>query len=478
MKRILTLSALTVATALCSSALAQQPTLRILSISSEQQALYKEVEVAFNKKYPQWTIRFETLSQDAFTRTLPLSFQSGDAPDMILNRFAEAPAQLLANGWIEPLSDKPISNAWKNRFPKYSFVDGYNVFGGKIHGVSLTDQNVWGPGYFYYNRVAMKKAGLTDKDVPKTWNQLLAACEKLQKAGVNCFSASLAARDNINRWWIPFTAVAQSNNPFNFRTGEFGFDNPDRLRAWTLLKTLFDKKYFIPGVETTDRETSRQIFGLNQAAFYVDGAWMPNVWQNSMGFKTLDFGVAPVPVPDRGTRGKLVINLPSPNLYVTTKVRNKDAAWAVVDFMTDPSGVFAKGFVGGGYGFVSFAPNKKLLPDDQASADILSIASKGMRKYEPAPVLACTDMAKSSAFREALRDTSLPEETVSVVEALVKGQDWTVTAKRLSEGRQKLLEDKIKAEQAKGLKVSMDYFKYPEYRFGTSYDYRKYPLCK
>jgi multiple sugar transport system substrate-binding protein len=470
------------ATAIGVAALAQgnQPTLRVASISVEQEELYRSLEKEFNKKYPQWTIRFELSAQDAFDRALPLAFQSGDAPDVIINRFSLPVTQLRSNGWLAPLSDKAIPTKWRQQFPAYWFTRGWNVLENKVWGVSLNDQDAWGPGYFYYNKAVMRKAGLNPNTPPKTWNEWLRACDAITKSGASCVTASFQNRTQFERLWTPLTAVAQSSNPFNYRTGKFSFSDADRLRAWTFLKTMYDRKHFIPGVETATRESSRQVFGLNQAAFYVDGAMMPSVWRDSMGFKDLEYGVAPMPTPDSGLKGKLTKSLPRPNLFVTSKVRNKDAAWAFVEFMTDPNGPYAKGYVAKGYGFLSFVDNAKLFDgNDKALQDIFNIARKSYRVFEPNYLLACDDMDKSTALADALRSNTLPEENASVIEALIKNQDWKPVADRLTEGRQKLLEANIAAERTKGLSISMDYFKKANYRFGTNFGYSSvYPLCK
>lgn len=457
-------------------------TLRIATISVEQEAMFRELEKDFNKKYPQWNIRFELSAQDAFDRALPLSFQSGDAPDILINRFNIPVSTLRANGWLAPLSERTVPNAWRSQFPNYWFVPGWNVVDGKVWGVSLNDQDAWGPGYFYYNKNVMRKAGLDPNKPPKTWNEWLRACDAITKSGASCMTASFQNRTQFERIWTPLTAVAQSSNPFNYRTGRFAFSDQDRLRAWTMLKTMYDRKYFIPGVETATRESSRQVFGLNQAAFYVDGAMMPSVWRDSMGFKNLEYGVAQMPVPDSGLRGKLTKSLPRPNLFVTSRVRNKEAAWAFVQYMTDPKGLYAKLYVSRGYGFLSYVENEKLFDgNDPVLQDIADIAKGGYRVFEPNYLLACNDMDKSTALADTLRSNTLPEENASVIDALIKNQDWVPVAQRLTDGRQKLLEERVAAEKARGLSTNMNYFRKSGFNFGKNYGYASnYPVesCK
>lgn len=463
----------------CALTIAQAQDVTVWSISVEQNELYAEIERAFEERYPQWDLAFETFSQDAFKQTLPLSFESGDAPDVLLTSMDVPMGQLLDNGWIAPVAgDMDVPQSFIDRFPPNTFVNGHNMVDGVIYGVPTNEQDIWGPGYMYVNHTVLRDAGIDpDTEVPTTWSELLDVCERVTGAGHNCFTASFNERSQIDRWWIPFTASAQSSSPFNYRTGAFAYGDADRLRAWELLETMFDNGYFIPGVETTDRETSRQIFALDQAAFYTDGAWMPSVFREGMGFPDLDFGVAPVPKPDDGVHGALPKALLISRLHVTSNVRDPEAAWALIDFLTEPEGAYARGYVGGGFGFLSFTDNSEWIdPEDGILQQLLAVG-EDLRAFEPVPLLACDDMALSTAYRDALADPSVPQEQTSLVEALVTDSDWADTAREMAVERQALFVANLEKERAAGLDVSIEYFTYPEWQFGEDFDYAAYPLC-
>ena len=480
-KRVILLLALCVPmfSGLLSVGLAQAADVTVWSISVEQDDLYRELETAFHERYPDYTVKFETFSQDAFQQNLPLSFESGDAPDVVLASFDVPMTELLANGWLAPVAgDADIPDEWFARFPDSTFVNGHNMVGDVVYGVPTNEQDIWGPGYMFYNRTVLEDAGIDpDTEIPTTWSELLSVCERVKAADYPCFTASFDSDSNVRRWWTPFTAMAQSWTPFNYETGEFAYADESRLRAWDLLKTMYDNEYFIPGVETTDRETSRQIFALDQAAFYMDGAWMPSVFRVSMEFPDLNYGVAPAPRPDDGVQGALHKELLTSRLHVTSNVRNPEAAWALVDFLTEPEGDYAKGYISGGFGFLSFANNEELVdPNDEVLARILEI-SDGYRKFEPVPLLACADMSKSTAYNDAVQDPTIPSEEPSLVEALTTGQDWTTVAEQMTTKRQALFEKNLAAEKESGLNVDMSYFTYPDWQFDSNFDYTTYPLC-
>ena len=458
---------------------AQGADVTVWSISVEQDEMYQELESAFSEAYPDYTVNFETFSQDAFQQNLPLSFESGDAPDVVLASFDVPMTELLANGWLSPVAgDTEIPSEWFERFPENTFANGHNMVDDVVYGVPTNEQDIWGPGYMYYNRTVLEDAGIDESEVPTTWSELLAVCERIKEADYPCFTASFDGDSNVRRWWTPFTEMAQSWTPFNYETGEFNYADESRLRAWELLKTLYDNEHFIPGIETTDRETSRQIFALDQAAFYMDGAWMPSVFRTSMDFPDLNYGVAPAPRPDDGVQGAIHKGLITSRLHVTSNVRNPEAAWALIDFLTQPEGEYAQGYVGGGFGFLSFTDNSQWVdPSDEVIAGLIEIA-EDYRKFEPVPLLACEDMSQSTAYNEALQDPTVASEEASLVEALATGQDWSAVAEQMASERQAIFERLMEEEQAAGLSMNQSYFTYPDWDFNSDFDYSTYPLCE
>lgn len=198
-----------------------------------------------------------------------------------------------------------------------------------------------------------------------------------------------------------------------------------------------------------------------------------------MGFGDLNYGVAAIPVPDEEPRGKLAMGLLPTSLHVSSQVSNPEAAWAVIEWLTRPEGPYAEGYVGGGFGFLAFTDNTQWIdPEDEVQQELIAIGSSDYRIQEPVPLLACADMGQSTAYQDALQDTSLPEENQSIIEALISGEDWAPTAQRLAEGRQKLFEANLAEEQAAGLNVSLDYYTYADWSFDENFDYSVYPLCQ
>jgi ABC-type glycerol-3-phosphate transport system substrate-binding protein len=129
MKTLFTLFAL----CLPAAAFAQEATVTVLGISAEQNLFYEELEQAFNEEYPQWTLNFETMSIDSFQQTLPLSFESGDAPDIFfIDGFDQLNLNdLIESNWVAPVAgDQNIPQSW--------FEETVKICWGRVGHASLS----------------------------------------------------------------------------------------------------------------------------------------------------------------------------------------------------------------------------------------------------------------------------------------------------------------------------------------------------
>ncbi len=127
---------------------------------------------------------------------LQTAFASGEGPDI----FLISPGDFLryANGGaLTDLSPFMEPAARDDFFPD---VLASRVVGDKIYGLPMEVE----PMAMYYDRAAWDEAGLTDGDVPQTWEQLLDAAERLQtdeRFGV-LFETTPGYYQNFT--WYPF----------------------------------------------------------------------------------------------------------------------------------------------------------------------------------------------------------------------------------------------------------------------------------
>jgi len=78
--------------------------LKMINYSQERLDFYKEAGAEFQKEYPWITIEFETMVEGDYKQTLPLMFQSGNAPDIFVYTWPAAgdyfeTTELVKLGW-------------------------------------------------------------------------------------------------------------------------------------------------------------------------------------------------------------------------------------------------------------------------------------------------------------------------------------------------------------------------------------------
>jgi multiple sugar transport system substrate-binding protein len=449
-------------------------TLKVMNWSQEQAEFYKEAALEFQKEYPDITLKWETLAQKQYRESLPLMFQSGDAPDVFFwisqaNRVLTT-AELYDLGWIAPLkAEGDLPEDFLARWPKGAFLEGVNKIDGQIYSFPFNDNKIWGPGYMYINRSVMEAAGLDPDAAPTTWNELYETCKTIKdQAGAYCLAVPLKGND-LQRTWYPLAGSIMTDRFFGYKNGEHSIDDPKLIRAFNFLQKLQKEDLIVPGVN--DKTFARQSMASGQAAIYFGGAWMPSVFK-SMGFEDLDLGVAAPPVPDDGPVGALS-QLPSENKYfVSSATEHPDAAWKFVEWMTRPEGFFAKEYLKRGFGPLAFADNAKYI-EDPVMVKMAKEIAPTLRVAYPLPVVACPDAAKSKALTEA-GNIRKNWEFQAMVEALTTGSDFAPVAQEIAAAKDQKFREVLEAEAAEGLDVSVDCFTFPEWEYNEDYDPANY----
>ena len=278
-------------------------TLTIQDFSVEQTDFHKQVAAEYQRVYPNVTIQWSSTAQAQYEQTLPLAFQSKQAPDLFYwqKQGSNTMNWLLSNSWISTVSpDGKVPSDWTKRWPAGSFQNGINMKDGKVYGFPWQDTHYWGPGYMYMNKAVFAQAGLDPANPPTTWSQLADTCATIKsKSKAYCMAVPLKGTD-WQRTWYAMAAGNMTDLFFDYKNGKFSLDNPAMLQTFNYLQGLYNKGDFAPGVQ--DKSFSRQQFAAGQAAIYMDGPWMISVW-DQLGFHSDSYVVAAHPNPDGDAPG-------------------------------------------------------------------------------------------------------------------------------------------------------------------------------
>jgi ABC-type glycerol-3-phosphate transport system substrate-binding protein len=447
-------------------------TLKVLNWSQEQAEFYQEAAAAFQEEYPHITVQWETLAQDQYRETLPLMFQSGDAPDIFFwigrNRVLTM-AELLDQNWVAPIAPAGTDLAeWQTRWPEGSFVEGINIHDGQIYSFPFNDNKIWGPGYMFINREVYRAAGLNPDEPPTTWSELLDVCRTV-KASSEAYCLAVPLKGNhLQRTWYPLAGSIMTDSFFDLKNGRFAIDDPRMLEAFNFLQTFYNEDLVVPGIN--DHTFARQAMATGQAAIYFDGAWMPGVFEQ-MGFGDLDLGVAAPPYPDNGERGALGQTLSENKFYVSSASEHPEAAWLFLEWMTRPDGFFAQEYLKRGFGTLGYADNAALI-NDPAMLEVAQIADD-LRVMLPEPAIACPDLGQSQAYLNA-EGIRKDWEWEAMVEALTTGAQFAPLATEIATAKNELFQQTLAEERAAGLEVSPACYTFADWNYSQPFDMTGY----
>jgi multiple sugar transport system substrate-binding protein len=152
---------------------------------------------------------------------LPTAFASGAGPDL----FIISPGDFLRyyNGGV--LLDL---TPFMDQAARYDFIPSVianRMVDGKIYGLPYEVE----PMAMYYSVDAFAEIGLTDKDVPKTWDELLAIGKKLTNAKRFGVLFETAPGYYQNFTWYPF--LWEGGGDFQTKDGKSAFNSPATVQA-------------------------------------------------------------------------------------------------------------------------------------------------------------------------------------------------------------------------------------------------------
>jgi multiple sugar transport system substrate-binding protein len=152
---------------------------------------------------------------------LPTAFASGTGPDI----FILAPSLSLRyynGGVLLDLTPFIEEKAREDFFPE---VMATRIFDNRIYAIPMEVE----PMAIYYSLDAFAEIGLTAKDVPKTWDELLEIAKKLtnsKRFGI-LFQTEVGAYQNFT--WYPF--MWQGGGDFLTKEGKSAFNSPATIQA-------------------------------------------------------------------------------------------------------------------------------------------------------------------------------------------------------------------------------------------------------
>lgn len=281
---------------------------------------YDEYVKRFNEKYPNIKVEFEA-SQTDYNQQAKVRMASGELPDVM---FVPSIPNSDLPKYFASLDDLGLND-------QITFKD-FKSYEGKLYGIT-TGNSTSG---IVYNKKAFADAGITE--VPKTWDEFLAACEKLKAKGIVPLASNFKDKWPLNDWVFAVPRIIE--NKADFPNDKLNTDTPFTMdngygKSFSLLRELNEKGYLEKDINSTNWEQSKKDIASGKFAMYFLGNWVIN---QVVGAGTTSDNVGFFPLPYDNS-GKLSAPLSPDFFYAVAKdSKNVDAAKAFVKWMIEESG--------------------------------------------------------------------------------------------------------------------------------------------
>ena len=288
---------------------------------------YKQVIDRFNEQYKgKYYCNVVTTNLEEYPTKLNALVTSGNTPDVFICNPGPNLTQYVESGAAADLTDilKNQESQWYG-----NFTDGIFeriTYDGKIMAIPTN----FAAACVFYNTDIFKKAGV---EVPKTYDELLAACKKIKEAGYTPISCSAGTA-----WCLSMIAgylcdrEGGPDNLVDVNAGKIEWTSKTFVDAATKLKEL--SQYFQDTAAGDSNDQATANFYNGDAAMLVQGSWaIAQINGNNPEFED-KCGVFQFPAIEGGSDPNRMI-VKTDNLVMSSTTKHKEAALALMKMFTD-----------------------------------------------------------------------------------------------------------------------------------------------
>ncbi len=288
----------------------------------------------FQEKYPNIKIKRVSRSFDDLAKTLRLALSGADAPDVVqANNTRSQMGQFVAAGQLVNLDPYAAAYGWTERYPEsvravasYS-PDGKTFGSGSLFGMPQVGEVV---GVFY-DDAKLKSLGINP---PTTWAEFDTALATAKSKGEVALTLG-----NLEKWpaghvmgvvqgrYVP----AEEIRTLGFGQPGGSWTTPENTQAAQTLADWAGKGYFNKGFNGLDYDPAWQAFSKGEGVFLIAGSWLQADLEAAMG-ESVKFMLPP---PSEVGDGAVTTGGSGLPFAITSTAKNKDAAAAYLDFITN-----------------------------------------------------------------------------------------------------------------------------------------------
>lgn len=269
-------------------------------------------------------LQFSAYATDQFQAYIQSSLLSGDVPGAFTWWNGTKLNEIVASGQIAPLDDLWAKKVAAGEYDASS-AEPFKV-DGKIYGMP-TGLNRW---VVFYNKALFTKAGI-DK-VPASWDELMAAAEKLKAAGITPFNASIQEGWRGFIWFEELLIRTDPDAYVALNEGKLKYTDEPVKKVFQIWNDLYAKGYF-----TDPASQEEQLdFARGKAGMYLAGDWAIGLIEAGGVKAGQDFDAFIMPNVDPAVPNVVIVEA-APLLITKAGAENADVMKFAEWYMSEPA---------------------------------------------------------------------------------------------------------------------------------------------
>ncbi len=294
--------------------------------SPEEVATHQKVADVFMEEHPEIKVEIMGLPWNDYFTKMQALWASGDSSQIPDVAFLWPTPRYAADGVLEPLtsyieaSGYDLSDYWPALLES-AMYDG--VVYGFPRDISVD--------VLYYNKDILDEVGVAYPDDTWTWDDLLAAAEKLTvvDAGGQVTRYALAMEGGKYQEWVgqnKGSILDDMRNP-----SKCTLDQPEAMAGIKFFADMMNNNYAMRDANLSQAGGDAAVFASGQAAMIIQNASRVTTF-NAAG---LNYDVAVVPIPTDGQRSA---SAGGAAWVMSAGSDNKDAAWTFLSWLQSTDG--------------------------------------------------------------------------------------------------------------------------------------------
>lgn len=427
----------------------------------------EETIAEFQQQHPHIKVKYTNVPGSQYVAQIQAAISGNTLPD-IIGYHQSIPTSLLVNlDVLHPLDDV-LTAEQKAEYYEGTWSEGYTLIDGQTYAIPVF--NPKRPAMMlYYNKEALHAAGLTEDDIPATWDELYSFSKQVQQntdgklyglvIGVKELSFLSGA---ISQMATAITPDVSPTDLFNYRTGQYEYHAQGIVQGLELFKKLQDEKLLHPSSLVMSFREGTALMEEGQAVLTIDGSFYASQLNAD---KLGSFGVAPLPTKDGKPQYAAFQGESRVAFYVSKHTEHYEETKLFLQFIKEH--LYPKLVADG----VEYSP---LPAVNEATTINHPVAAEALRIQDEVSLLIPRPFERNADSLKVVLETSgkLPKTTLgNIAEGYLTGQIKDVEAAllELSQQANQVLEEGIAKVNAAGGSITLD-----DYAFADWVPYQPY----